>query len=224
MLLRSKDDKMYPQLKENLNKFQDFDTISTERKAMLHPLVDYIQQKINENQAVNLNFICTHNSRRSHLSQVWAQVAASFYHIENVFCYSGGTEETALFPKVAETLTNQGFQIFKIAEGKNPVYVIKYGKNTQPVVGFSKKFDNLFNPISQFGAIMTCSQADGSCPFIAGAEKRMPITFEDPEIADGTAQQNKVYEQRSIEIATEMMYVFSQITKMKNATKTKISR
>lgn len=204
---------MYPILKENLDKFQNFVIISTDRKVVLQPLVDYIQQKVNQNQAVNLNFICTHNSRRSHLSQVWAQVAASFYDIKNVNCYSGGTEETALFPKVAETLENQGLQIFKIAETNNPIYAIKYDENALPIIGFSKKYDNSFNPVAQFGAIMTCSQADGGCPFIAGAEKRMPITFEDPKISDGTAQQTEIYEQRSIEIATEMMYVFSQITR-----------
>src|SRR5690606_24324192 len=147
-----------------------------------------------------LNCLCTHNSRRRHLSQVWAQVAASFDHIEHVFCYSGGAEETALFPEVAETLANQGLDIFKIADNNNPVYAIEYSENTVPIIGFSKKYDSPFNPESAFAAIMTCSQADGGCPFIAGAEKRIPITFEDPEIADGTAQQNKVYEQRSIEI------------------------
>ena len=204
---------MYLQLQENLNKFQNFDTISTDRKAILQPLVDYIQQKANQNQTINLNFICTHNSRRSHLSQVWAQVSALFYGIKNVFCYSGGTEETALFPKVAETLENQGFQILKIADTNNPTYSIKFDENEMPIIGFSKKYDNAFNPVSQFGAIMTCSQADGGCPFIAGAEKRIPITFDDPKISDNTAQQNEVYQQRSVEIATEMMYVFSQIKK-----------
>lgn len=204
---------MYSILKENITKFQNFEAISTCRKAVLQPLVEYIQQKVDNGQTVNLNFICTHNSRRSHFSQVWAQVAASYYHIENVFCYSGGTEETALFPKVVETLSNQGFHIFKIAESTNPIYVIKYDKNSLPIIGFSKKYDNSFNPINQFGAIMTCSQADSECPFIAGAEKRIPLNFEDPKTSDGTPQQNLVYTQRSTEIATEMFYVFSQITK-----------
>jgi len=200
---------MYPLLKENLFKFQNFENISTDRKAVLQPLVDYLKEKINDNQVVNLNFICTHNSRRSHLSQVWAQVAVAHYHIPNVQCYSGGTEETALFPKVVETLSKQGLSIFKISDNSNPVYVIKYDDNTPPIIGFSKKYDSPFNPVSAFAAIMTCSQADG-CPIIAGAEKRIPITFEDPKISDGTAQQKQVYEQRSVEIATEMMYVFSQ--------------
>src|SRR5690606_9011682 len=136
------------------------------------------------------NFICTHNSRRSRLSQVWSRVASVHFNIQNVHCYSGGTEATALFPIVAETLTEQGYNIFKIADTNNPVYAIKYSDNALPVIGFSKKYDNPFNPISAFTAIMTCSQADGGCPFIAGAEKRIPITLEDPKISDGTTEQS----------------------------------
>lgn len=202
---------MYKDLYELIDKNLRFDTISEERKIILYPLINYIQQKTDGEQEINLNFICTHNSRRSHLSQVWAQTASAFFNVLNVHCYSGGTEETALFPKVAETLTLQGFAIFKIADNKNPVYAIKYGDNALPMIGFSKKYDNPFNPVSAFAAIMTCSQADDGCPFIAGAEKRIPITYEDPKIADDTQEQANVYAQRSLQIATEMFYVFSKI-------------
>ena len=196
---------------ENLIVELDFDSISPERKTVLQPLVDYIQKKTNEQEVVRLNLICTHNSRRSHLSQVWAQTAAAHYDIKNVFCYSGGTEATAMFPMVAKTLEKQGFEIKTIAEGSNPVYIIKYAENEHPVIGFSKTYDDSFNPQDEFVAIMTCSQADGGCPFIAGAEKRIPITFEDPKAFDNTPQQEEKYEERSLQIATEMFYVFSQI-------------
>lgn len=187
--------------------------ICEDRKVVLQPLVFYIQEKVNDKQTINLNFICSHNSRRSHLAQIWAQFAAAYYNIQNINCYSGGTQETALFPKVAETLSIQGFQIFKIADSNNPIYAIKFDENCLPIIGFSKKYDDAYNPISNFVAILTCSQADDGCPFIAGAEKRIPITYEDPKISDGTTNQTEVYQQRSIEIATEMMYVFSQIIK-----------
>ena len=203
---------MYQKLIEIINNKIDVQSISEERKAVLQPLIDFIQQKVNDRQDININFICTHNSRRSHLSQVWAQVASAHFNIPNVHCYSGGTEETALFPKVAETLTEQGFNIFKIADTNNPVYAIKYSDNALPVIGFSKKYDSPFNPVSAFTAIMTCSQADGGCPFIAGAEKRIPITSEDPKISDNTPEQSKVYAERSLQIATEMFYVFSKIS------------
>ena len=202
---------MYPTLSKTIEQLP-LQNISEERKTILQPLIDFIQQKVNDRQDININFICTHNSRRSHLSQVWAQAASAHFNIPNVYCYSGGTEETALFPKVAETLINQGFSIFKISENNNPVYAIKYSDNALPIIGFSKKYDNPFNPVSAFAAIMTCSQADAGCPLIAGAEKRIPITFEDPKISDNTPEQSQVYAERSLQIATEMFYVFSKIS------------
>ena len=185
--------------------------ISAERKAILEPLVEFIQTKINEQQEIRLNLICTHNSRRSHLAQIWAQTVAAYFKIKNVFCYSGGTEATAMFPMVAKTLEKQGFKIKVIADTNNPIYAIKYTDNEHPIICFSKKYDDGFNPSTEFAAIMTCSQADGGCPFITGAEKRIAITFEDPKVFDNTLQQAEKYEERSLQIATEMFYVFSQI-------------
>lgn len=203
---------LYPQIENTVKSF-DFKQISEDRKAVLQPLIDFIQAKVDSKQQTRLNLICTHNSRRSHLSQVWAQTAAAYYGIKNVFCYSGGTEATALFPMAAETLKDSGFSIKTLSEGSNPVYSIKYAADALPVIGFSKTYDDDFNPESGFAAIMTCSQADSGCPFIAGAEKRIPITFEDPKISDGTPQQKETYLERSGQIGTEMFYVFSQIKK-----------
>ena len=187
-------------------------TISDERKVDLQPLIDFIQSKVSNNQKIRINFICTHNSRRSHLSQVWAQTMANYFNIKNVFCYSGGTEATALFPIVAETLHNSGFQIKTISKGENPVYSIKYSNNEHPIIGFSKKLDDDFNPKSEFAAIMTCDSANEACPFVPGAEKRIPITFQDPKAFDNTPQQVEKYNERSLQIATEMKYVFSKIS------------
>lgn len=187
------------------------DSITAERKKTLQSLIDFIQSKTTNHQEIRLNLICTHNSRRSHLSQVWAQTASAYFNIKNVFCYSGGTEATAMFPMVGKTLESQGFKIKTISEGNNPVYTIKYADNEHPIIGFSKTYDDAFNPQSGFVAIMTCSQADGGCPFISGAEKRIPITFEDPKEFDNTPLQAEKYSERSLQIATEMFYVFSQI-------------
>ena len=201
---------MYTEIDNVIKNFK-LEDITAERKETLQPLVDFIQSKVSNQQEIRLNLICTHNSRRSHLSQVWAQTASAYFNVKNVFCYSGGTEATAMFPMIAKTLENQGFKIKTISEGSNPIYTIKYSENEHPIIGFSKTYDDNFNPESQFAAIMTCSQADGGCPFIAGAEKRIPITFEDPKAFDNTPQQAEKYEERSLQIATEMFYVFSQI-------------
>lgn len=196
---------------EKLIKHLKPETISNERKIVLQPLAEFIQTKVSNKQEIRINFICTHNSRRSHLSQVWAQTMANYFNIKNVFCYSGGTESTALFKMVAETLENSGFQVKTISEGNNPVYSIKFAENEHPIIGFSKKLDDDFNPKSQFAAVLTCDSANEACPFVAGAEKRIPITFEDPKAFDNTPLQAEKYNERSLQIATELFYIFSQI-------------
>lgn len=196
---------------ENVIKNLNIESITAERKEILQSLIDFIQIKVANQQEIRLNMICTHNSRRSHLAQIWSQTASAYFNIKNVFCYSGGTEATAMFPMVAKTLEKQGFKIKAVSDGNNPVYSVKYAQNKHPIICFSKTYDNEFNPESEFAAILTCSSADKGCPFIAGAEKRIPITFDDPKAFDNTPQQAEKYEERSLQIATEMVYVFSQI-------------
>lgn len=187
--------------------------ISEERKAVLQPLIEFIIIKVLNNDEIRLNFICTHNSRRSHFSQIWAQTMAHYFGVKNVFCYSGGTEATAMFPKVAETLQNQGFEIIKLSENSNPVYAVKYSENNHAVICFSKKYNDDFNPKSEFAAILTCDSADENCPIVFGAESRIPIKYIDPKSSDGTPEMNETYYNRSLEIATEMKYVFSNVIK-----------
>ncbi len=186
-------------------------TVSNERKEILRPLVDYIQNKINSNEEIRLNFICTHNSRRSHLSQIWAQTMAFHFKIKNVFCYSGGTEATAMFPKIGETLANQGFEIQKLSEAENPVYAVIFDGNQHPIICFSKTYFDDFNPKNSFGAVMTCNNADEACPMVFGAEARFSVKYDDPKAFDGTDLMNEKYTERSLQIASEMYFVFSQI-------------
>lgn len=204
--------KLYPEIEAVVKSFE-FAAIPQERKELLQPLIAFLQAKAAAQEEIRLNLICTHNSRRSHLAQIWAQAAAEYYGIPQVYCYSGGTEATAMFPVVGETLKQSGFKIQTLATGSNPIYAVKYAENGHPVIAFSKTYYDDFNPEEGFAAIMTCSQADGGCPFIAGAEKRIAITYEDPKAFDGSPQQAERYNERSLQIATEMFYVFSQIRK-----------
>lgn len=185
--------------------------VPNERKEVLQPLIEYIQNKVNSNEEVRLNFICTHNSRRSHLSQIWAQTMAFHFGIQNIFCYSGGTEATAMFPKVSETLTNQGYEIQKLSKTENPVYAVKFDENQHPIICFSKTYFDDFNPKSKFGAIMTCNNADEGCPMVLGADARFSIKYDDPKAFDGTNVMNEKYTERSLQIASEMYFVFSKI-------------
>ena len=202
--------KMNPQITIYISQLNPAD-LNQERKAILQPLVAFLQKSTATKESIRLNFICTHNSRRSHLSQIWAQTMAHYFGIDKVSCYSSGTEATAVYPKIIETLQAVGFEISAIQAATNSVYAIKFDANEAPIIGFSKTIDAPFNPQSEFAAIMTCTQADLGCPFVAGASVRISLPFEDPKAFDNSPDVLVHYEARSRQIATELFYVFSQL-------------
>ena len=183
--------------------------IPSTRKVWLTEIIEYIKSKIENNQEINLNFICTHNSRRSQLSQVWAKVASVYYGIE-INSYSGGVEVTAFNERAIDSLVRSGFSIL-FENSINPKYEISYSENENPIIAFSKLFDDDFNKADYFAAIMTCSDADENCPHIPNAEKRIPLRYDDPKSYDDTPFELEKYDERSLQIASEMFYVFSQI-------------
>ncbi|MEH0157403.1 protein-tyrosine-phosphatase [Limibacter armeniacum] len=189
----------------------EFNQIPDDRRAVLKQLTAFVQTSIQDKGKADLILICTHNSRRSHLSQVWAQVAAFHFGINNVCTYSGGTEATAMYHMAAHALEKAGLEIKMLSEGKNPVYSIKYHHNEPAIIGFSKTYDDSFNVQSGFAAVMTCSHADANCPFIPTASKRISLPFEDPKDYDGTPQQEEKYDERCKDIAREMLFVFSNV-------------
>jgi protein-tyrosine phosphatase/arsenate reductase len=190
-----------------------FDTIPKERKELLTKISEYIQSKKDRNLPINLMYVCTHNSRRSHFGQIWAAVAASYFGIENVNTFSGGTEATAFNPNAIQALNETGFEIATEELNENPIYKVAFGtKETQFTICFSKVYDDSFNPSSNFIAIMTCSDAEQNCPFIPGVELRIGSTYADPKAFDGTPQQAEKYFERSNQIALECLFVFSKIS------------
>ncbi|MEQ8239227.1 MAG: protein-tyrosine-phosphatase [Cyclobacteriaceae bacterium] len=185
--------------------------IPEERKEILKVLIDYIQSKIDQEKEVNLNFICTHNSRRSQFAQVWARTAADYFGIP-ANCYSGGVEVTAFNERAVASIKRSGFKVSSKGNS-NPIYYILNAHNGEPISAFSKLFDDPMNSADQFAAIMTCAHADENCPFIPGTEKRIPIRYDDPKEFDDTPQEAEKYDERSMHIASEMFYVFSEVKK-----------
>jgi arsenate reductase len=185
--------------------------VGEDRRAVLQPLADYIQDKVKKGDVAHLNFICTHNSRRSQLSQIWAQTAADYFGIP-AKCYSGGVEVTAFNERAVASLKRSGFEITSEG-GNNPVYAVFYSINCPPIPAFSKLYDDPENTAPGFAAVMTCSDADENCPFIPGTEARIPVRYEDPKEFDGTSEEADRYDERSRQIASEMFYVFSKINK-----------
>jgi arsenate reductase len=203
-------------MKESIQEFctkrtKEFHLISEERKEILHKISAYIRFK--EEEPIALLFVCTHNSRRSMFGQVWAKVAAHYYGFENVETYSGGTEVTALNQNVVTALHHVGFDVKVEGNPINPTISLIFDRLENAVIGFSKTYDDKENPSVNLGAIMTCGHADENCPFIPGAELRIPLTYKDPKISDGTAQEIETYAKRSEEIAREMLYLFHISTK-----------
>ena len=184
--------------------------ISSERKDLLNKFAEYIAEKRFKGKPLNLIFICTHNSRRSHLSQIWAQFFTAYYGLKEINCFSGGTEATAFNPRAVSCLKEQGFSITSKSDDSNPVYLVAYSDEASPMRCFSKVYNHPENPKKDFAAIMTCSDADENCPFIPGAEKRFPVRYEDPKKFDDTPLEGEKYLERSIQIASEMSYLFSK--------------
>jgi len=195
---------------------KEFDQISSERKQILKELTRFIQSKITSRQSTYLNFICTHNSRRSHISQLWAQAAAHYYCITNVECFSGGTEATAFNPRAVKAMQDAGFTITKTKEGDNPIYEVRYSNGAPPIIAFSKKYDDPFNHNQDFAAVMTCSHADENCPIILGATKRIALTYDDPKAFDDTPQESVKYAERVQQIGRELFFAFSKVNQSLN--------
>ncbi len=203
---------MYPKLEQNIQQaIGAFDQINAQRKQELADIANFVQENINKNDGVKLTFICTHNSRRSHISQIWAKTAAAFYGIPNVETYSGGTEATAFNPRAVAALERAGFKIDKTTEDGNPIYHIRYADDAVPMTSFSKVYNDAPNPTEGFCAVMTCSSADEACPVVFGAAHRVAIPYEDPKVADNTPEEAAIYDERCRQICREMLYLFSLV-------------
>jgi protein-tyrosine-phosphatase len=202
---------LLPLLKEYITAaIEEFDQIPAARKKELTVLTRYVQQKVAAGQPIQLTFICTHNSRRSLLSQLWAQVAACYFGVAGVKTYSGGTEATAFNPRAVRAIEEAGMEVEKTGKEPNPVYLVRYARAQPPVRAFSKLYDEGENPAADFAAVMTCTHADENCPFIPGAV-RISLPYDDPKAFDGTPEEAARYAERCRQIARELIYAFSKV-------------
>ncbi|REG88624.1 low molecular weight phosphatase family protein [Algoriphagus antarcticus] len=199
---------IYPKLEAVIDSYSEYSP-SKEREEVLIQLVEYILDKLTTDRNLSLNFICTHNSRRSQLAQVWAQTAADYFGIP-VRSFSGGVEATAFNERAVKALETSGFDIIKEGE-QNPVYSIYSSADALPILVFSKIYEDKQNPHQGFAAIMTCDHADENCPFIPGADIRIPLRYEDPKAFDDTAQEAEKYLERSLQIGAELFFAFRRV-------------
>ncbi len=205
---------MYPQLTAYIEqRIAEFDRIPASRREQLAQIATYVTECRAAGKPARLVFVCTHNSRRSHLSQLWAQAAATHYGVPNVFTYSGGTEATAFNPRAVAAIERAGFRVEPGGDEMNPVYLVRLGEGIRPLACFSKPYNHAPNPRQDFCAVMVCTDADEKCPTVAGATARVSLPFDDPKAFDGTPQEAAKYDERCRDIARELLWVFSQVAR-----------
>lgn len=203
---------LYPTLERTVVELiREAHQITQERNDALQKLGEFVRSRTARHLPTRLIFICTHNSRRSHMAQIWAQTAAAYFGVPGVETYSGGTEVTAFSSRAVEAMERAGFQVKAAANTANPIYEVRYGHEADPIQAFSKVYDQPPNPTAEFAAVMTCSQADAACPLVLGASERFAITYEDPKAFDGTDREFAAYDERCRQIAREMLFVFSRV-------------
>ena len=194
-----------------LQRKREFKLISQERKKQLTRLASVITRDLSLDCSADIIFICTHNSRRSHMAQIWAQFSSTHYDVLGVRCHSGGTEASNFNTSAIEALKSSGLQIEEIEKSENTRYLVHFPGVEDGIRVFSKKYADPPNPTNNFIAVMTCSDADEACPMVDGAASRFSITYEDPKVSDGTSEEKARYEERSQQIAREMLFLFSLV-------------
>ncbi|MEQ8850246.1 MAG: hypothetical protein RIB32_00525 [Phycisphaerales bacterium] len=189
----------------------EFGEIDSDRRHELDRLATYVRGVIHAGGTARLTFVCTHNSRRSHLAQIWAQTAAAHFEIATVETFSGGTEATAFHPNAVAAIERAGFLVDAPSGEANPQVGVRWGKNAEPMACFSKVYDQSPNPREKFAAVMVCDSADAACPFVPGADARFAIKYQDPKAFDGTDREVEAYDERCRQIARELLYAFSRV-------------
>jgi len=189
--------------------------VSSERRFILDKIANDITKFIENDKEARLTFICTHNSRRSHMSQLWAETAACYYELDKVHAFSGGTETTACNIRTVSALRRVGFSIVNTTgQEENPVYLIQFSEKRLPIRACSKVYNADSNPKQDFIALMCCSKANKACPVVEGASSRYAICYVDPKDSDNTTEERSVYDERCREIAREMFYIMSKVRNM----------
>jgi arsenate reductase len=185
--------------------------LSEDRKELLLSIAEKIIDELEDRDKINLNFICTHNSRRSQLAQVWSFYASFYFGLDSIFSFSGGTEVTAFHRNTVKCLQKNGFE-FNVDDfsHQNPRYLISFYGSKKSILGFSKTYDDSNNAYPYI-AITTCDSADQNCPFIPDAIERFHLPYVDPKTSDNTENQNEKYLETSKQIAGEIFFIFREV-------------
>ncbi len=201
-----------PLLRETITKLQaETERIEPDRLAILDGLAGLIAESAT--RRTDLLFVCTHNSRRSHVTMVWAAVAAHIYGFDQVETYSGGTAVTAFNMRAINALRRVGFEV-EAPETPNPHVRVDFGPGLSANPCYSKLYDDPANPQADYVAIMTCAEADAECPYLPAARERVALRYRDPNYADDTAEEVAAYDHLVSTAGRELLYCFAEAKKL----------
>ncbi len=141
-------------------------------------------------------FVCTHNSRRSQFCQVWSQILSDIYKL-NLSFQSAGVIKTEVYVEVIRSLQRAGVDI----DETGTILI-----NNKQVSLFSKSLDEI--NLKAFISMMTCSDAEKSCPTDPRSKKNISLFYPDPKRFDGTKDEIKEYDFTCKSIAAEINAIF----------------
>ena len=118
---------------------------------------------------------------------------------------------TECHPNTIAALKHIGFEIkCEDISATNPIYHVYYNENDF-IACYSKANTDESIPQTDFIAVMTCSDSDDNCPLVPGAKKRFSTTYDDPKEFDERENPVPHYVERSLQIASEILYTFQQL-------------
>lgn len=189
---------------------REFGLIEPERREALLQLVAHINTIQATGKPVRLTFICTANSRRSQLAEIWAATAAAHYDVPHIETYSGGTGVSAFNKRISRTLTGAGFEVI-MRPGFNSQVQVRYSDREPPIFCYSKVHNDPVNPREDYIAVVLCDDAEVACPVMPGATYRVFIPYVDPRLSDHSDDEREAYHERNAQIAREMLFVMSRV-------------
>jgi protein-tyrosine phosphatase/arsenate reductase len=190
------------------NLYPDYKNLPEERRRILEEIADYVYGAIQIEKKATVLIIGTNNASRSIMTEAWAYAAAHYYHVRGIEIFSGGTVVSRISSGSLKALEKAGFIIYKVTNGGNPHYEIKYSYNLRPITAFSKLYNGRDMPHANYGAVFVCSNADQNTPFLGGMNFRTSLHYFDPIAYDNTPEAGIKYDERCREIATEIFYLF----------------
>ena len=176
----------------------EFGLVETDRRLRLDAIASYVRSKVRQQRAASLLFLGRHNSRRSHLAQVWAQTVAAWCEVGVVISYSAGVQPTRLAPAAVDALRRAGFVVDL---GQDPSTAkVSFRADAPPMICYAKDYEALQVPQRNWCAVSVDAGVAAGFPALDEAEERVVLPLEDPDDDALCAR-----------VARDLLYAFTQV-------------